>query len=72
MTGGGRHAGDLAPVSALPQWYFAASHLALGSALAVLIADPGLPAGTFYQPRLIALVHLLTIGWLTGSILGAF
>lgn len=72
MTGGGRHAGDLAPVSALPQWYFAASHLALGSALAILIADPGLPAGTLYQPRLIALVHLLTIGWLTGSILGAF
>ena len=33
--------------------------------------DPSLPGTSFYQPRFVALVHLLTLGWLTGSILGS-
>ena len=72
MTTGGRSARDLAPVSALPQWYFAVAHVAFASALGVLLVDPELAAGTFNHPKVIALVHLLTVGWLTGSILGAF
>lgn len=28
-------------------------------------------AGFFYHPKLVAVVHLVTIGWITGSILGA-
>lgn len=33
--------------------------------------NPDLPGGFFSHPRMVALVHLLTVGWLTGSILGA-
>jgi hypothetical protein len=59
-------------VSALPAAYFAAAHVALAAAAGVLVVDPALPAGVFYQPKVIALVHLVTVGWLTASILGAF
>jgi hypothetical protein len=62
----------LAPTSALPLAYFACAHIALAVALAVVALTPGMAAGVFYQPRVIALVHLVTVGWLTGSILGAF
>ena len=33
---------------------------------------PALPGGSFYHPRMVAIVHLLTVPWLTGSILGSF
>lgn len=61
----------LAPVSAIPLAYFAAAHVAFAGALCVLVIRPDLPSGLFYQPKVIALVHLVTVGWLTGSILGA-
>ena len=67
-----RNARDLAPVSSLPLCYFVLAHLAFAMALGILVLDPQLPAGVFYQPRMVALVHLVTVGWLTGSILGAF
>jgi hypothetical protein len=31
---------------------------------------PGVPGRFFYHPRMVALVHLVTIAWLSGSILG--
>jgi hypothetical protein len=61
-----------APTSALPLAYFAFAHVGLAAAFVVLLARPELPGGVFYQPRVIALVHLVTLVWLSGSILGAF
>ena len=63
---------ELAPSSAIPLAYYLFAHLGLGAALLVLGVDPSLPGASFYQPRMVALVHLLTIPWLTGSILGSF
>lgn len=60
------------PASALPLAYFAGAHAALACAFAVLAINPDLPGGFFYHPRVVALVHLVTVGWLSGSILGAF
>jgi hypothetical protein len=57
--------------SAMPLAYFALAHAALAAALLVLAVDPALPGGFFYHPKMIALTHLVTLGWLTGSILGA-
>ncbi|HEY8550270.1 MAG TPA: hypothetical protein VIL35_09965 [Vicinamibacterales bacterium] len=62
---------DLLPASAIPLAYFGAAYLGLFLALAALIADPAIPGGFFYHPRMVALVHLVTLGWLTSSILGA-
>ena len=61
----------LVPAATLPLAYFAAAHLALAVALLALVADPHLPAVFDGRPRLIALVHLMTLGWISGSILGA-
>lgn len=62
----------LASGSRLPLAYFALAHVSLAAALAVLVVSPSVPGGFFYHPRMIALVHLLTIGWISGSILGSF
>lgn len=53
-------------------WYFGTAHASLGLALALLVVWPELPGGFFYHPRMVAIVHLLTLGWLTSSIFGAF
>ena len=66
LTGRGSRA------SSLPLAYFAMAHASLALALAILVFDPALPGAFFYHARMIAVVHLLTIGWITGSILGAF
>lgn len=63
---------SLVPSSAIPSAYFAFAHAGLASALVVLVVDPAVPGGFFYHPRMIALIHLVTLAWLTGSILGAF
>jgi len=75
------HTGDVSPAAtgsraylpplALPLWYFAYAHAALLVALAVVAADPRGVSGFFYHPRMLGVVHLLTLGWITGSILGA-
>lgn len=62
---------ELLPASALPLAYYVCAHAALFAALIVLILDPEAAGASFYHPRMIALVHLLTIGWITGSILGS-
>lgn len=59
------------PSSALSLAYYFFAYAGFGAALLVLGIDPSIPGTSFYQPRLIALVHLLTLGWLTGSILGS-
>jgi hypothetical protein len=61
----------LMPASALPLAYYAIAHAGFGVALGVLIVDPSLPGSSFYHPRLVALVHLLTLAWISGSILGS-
>lgn len=61
----------LVPAATLPLAYFVAAHLALTVALVALVADPHLAAVFDGRPRQIALVHLVTLGWISGSILGA-
>jgi len=63
---------DLTPASAIPLAYFAFAHLGLAAALLVLVLRPDLPGAFFYHPKMVALVHLVTLAWLSGSILGAF
>ena len=65
-------ASRLVPATGLPLLYFAFAHFCLALAFAALVVSPGLPAGFFHHPRMVALVHLVTLGWITSSILGAF
>ena len=60
------------PAPRLPLAYFAFAHVCLAAACATLSLHPALPAGYFHHPRMIAIVHLVTLGWITSSILGAF
>jgi hypothetical protein len=60
------------PASGIPLLYFAFAHLCLALACGVLILRPDLPGPYFLHPRMAAVVHLVTLGWISGSILGAF
>lgn len=62
----------LLPAPTLPLVYFAAAHIAFAAAATLLTLNPDLPGGFHYHPRMIAIIHLVTLGWITGSILGAF
>jgi hypothetical protein len=55
----------------LPLLYFALAHLSLAAALLACALRPQALAGFYYHPRLLAVVHLVTLGWIAGSILGA-
>ena len=55
----------------LPVIYFAAGHAVLVAALILVALRPEAIAGFFLHPRLAAVVHAITLGWLTTSILGA-
>ncbi len=55
----------------LPLLYFGVAHLSLLVALAVVALDPRGVSGFFYHPRMLGVVHLITLGWITGGILGA-
>jgi hypothetical protein len=59
------------PAPWLPLTYFAGAHVALLVACGVLLVQPDLPGAFHYHPRMVALTHLVTLGWITGSILGA-
>lgn len=59
------------PPARLPWVYLAAAHLALIWALGATLVHPTLLTDYFYQPRTIALVHAVTLGWVTCTILGA-
>jgi hypothetical protein len=60
------------PAAGVPLLYFAFGHLCLALAFAALAVRPDLPAGFFHHPRMVAVVHLVTLGWISSSILGAF
>ncbi|MDP6371060.1 MAG: hypothetical protein QF463_14570 [Vicinamibacterales bacterium] len=62
---------DLLPPRRLPWLYFGAAHLFLALAVAVVAVDPRSVAGFYYHPRMLAVVHLVTLGWISLSILGA-
>ena len=51
-------------------WYGVA-HGALLAAALVLLADPGLVTGAWQRPRLVAAVHLVTLGWIAASVVGS-
>jgi hypothetical protein len=59
------------PPRLLPVFYFALAHAALVLAFAAVAADARAASGFFYHSRMLAIVHLVTLGWITCSILGA-
>src|SRR5436190_11878294 len=63
---------DRLPARTLPLLFLGTAHASL--ALAFLLAGlwPQAVAGFFYHSWLIGLVHLVTLGWITFSIVGAF
>jgi mono/diheme cytochrome c family protein len=69
MTFTDRH--DSMPARVLPWLYFGCAWLALALAFAAVAIDPRGAAGFFYHARLAGIVHLVTLGWITMSILGA-
>jgi hypothetical protein len=62
---------DRLPPRRLPLLYFGFAHLALAVAFATCALAPRSLLGFYYHPRLIFVVHLVTLGWITSSILGA-
>lgn len=63
---------DQAPPFALPGEHFAAALMWLGLGAAGLVAiAPSLAQGAFLGPRVIAVTHCFTLGWITTSIFGA-
>jgi hypothetical protein len=61
----------LLPPRLLPVLYFAAAHAALIVAFAAVAFDPRGVSGFFYHSRMLGIVHLVTLGWITASILGS-
>jgi hypothetical protein len=59
------------PPRLLPVLYFGAAHAALALAFAAVALDPRGVSGFFYHARMLAIVHLVTLGWITASILGS-
>jgi len=55
----------------MPLLYLGFAHFSLATAFAVVAADPSSVTGFYYHPRLVAVVHMVTLGWISGSILGA-
>lgn len=58
------------PSRALVLLYLATAHISLALAFALTAWNPYAVAGFFYHSRMVAIVHLITIGWLAMSILG--
>jgi hypothetical protein len=59
------------PPRVLPLLYFGLAHAALVMACAAVALDPRGVSGFFYHSRMLAIVHLVTLGWITASILGS-
>ncbi len=59
------------PPRLLPVLYFAFAYGSLILALAVVAMNPRAVTGFFYHARMVAVVHLITLGWISCSILGA-
>lgn len=63
---------DDSPALHLPGAHFTVAFVALlFGALGLVIAAPELALGQVFSPRLLAVVHLFTLGWITTSIIGA-
>ncbi|HET7216743.1 MAG TPA: hypothetical protein VFJ02_01785 [Vicinamibacterales bacterium] len=60
------------PATGIPLLYFGFAHVCLTLALTLILVRPDLPGEFFHHPRMVAIVHLVTLGWISGSILGAF
>lgn len=56
----------------LPFWYFFLAHACMAVAGEAIAAQPRALLGPWYQGHTLAIVHFVTLGWITGSILGAF
>lgn len=62
---------DTLPPRLPPVLYFLSAHLFLIAAFALAVCHPATLAGFFYQPPTVAIVHLITLGWISAAILGA-
>lgn len=58
------------PPRVLPTLYIALAHASLARGFALVALDPRGVAGFFYHSRMLVIVHLVTLGWITASILG--
>jgi hypothetical protein len=59
------------PPRLLAVLYFGVAHVAVALAFAAVAADPRGVSGFFYHTRMLGVVHLVTLGWITASILGS-
>ena len=59
------------PTRRLPILYFGFAHVSLATAAAVVAFAPRSVTGFYYHPLMLGVVHLVTLGWITGSIFGA-
>ncbi len=59
------------PGRRLPLLYFGFARFCLALAFAAAALGPRGLGGFAYHPRMLAVVHLVTLGWITSSILGA-
>lgn len=57
-------------IRVLSLWYFGTAYTALAAAFAAIAYHPRSLAGFYYHPRLIGVVHLVTLGWITATIVG--
>jgi len=71
MTGQPKPSGVESIARTVPLIYFGAAHLALTTACLAVLWSPRSVAGFFYHARMVGIVHLVTLGWITFSILGA-
>ena len=62
---------DHVPSRGLPLLYLATGLLSLVVAFSAVAVDPAGIAGFIYHPRMLAVVHLVTLGWIGGSVLGS-
>ncbi|MEM8882494.1 MAG: hypothetical protein AAGD14_00325 [Planctomycetota bacterium] len=65
-------AGRRPPPRRLPLVYFGLAYAALLLALAAVALEPGKASGFFLTPYTVFAVHLVTLGWIVHSIIGAF
>lgn len=59
------------PARLVPLLYFGTAHVSLALACVLAGVWPQAVAGFFYHSWMVAIVHLVTLGWITFSILGA-
>ncbi len=59
------------PARWVPLLYLGFAHACLTAAFAIPAGAPGQLGASFYQPRMVAVVHLIALGWISASILGS-